>query len=666
MRPAEEETLPLSDFLRGHREEILAEWERSIREAPAARQLSSPALRDHVPALLERIGEIVRETDGPRDVSLEDLPDLHALDRLESGFDLHAATSELAVLRGVTLALWAPHAAGRDPTAVVREVRSFDETLDEILVRSVQRHARARERTLVALDRVSSAALGTGDLDRFLPRLLEVLLETTAAADAAFLMLRDDGSDVYRIRAAAGVHSEHSMGFAARAGEGFAGRVVETRQPIAVRNAAADPGVLNPALRSAGVRALYGIPLIHDDEVVGVAKLASLSAYDFSDDDKQLFRAMAQRATSLIVQAQLVGRERAALAAYRRTANELKHVMDVTPDMLALVGADGRLRTVNRAFGAVTGRSTEELLSRGYLELVHPEDRDRVREEVAAVLAGTPARRFTFRGLRKDGGVRWLSFSASAEPGTDVLVAVGRDVTEERERSELEQQLIGIVSHDLRNPLSTIHLAATALMRRTEELDERTLRSVERIHAASQRASGLIRDLLDFTKARTAGGIAITPHLMDLHAHARRVVEEILAEFPARAVHFEQRGEAGGFWDPTRIAQLIENLVTNAFKYGSAEAPVVVRTLGGDRWVRLEVHNRGTPIDPAILPHVFEPLRQGRRPDGTIGGVGLGLYIVDHIVRAHGGTIDVHSTAADGTTFIVRLPREPPLQTQGL
>jgi PAS domain S-box-containing protein len=332
--------------------------------------------------------------------------------------------------------------------------------------------------------------------------------------------------------------------------------------------------------------------------------------------------------------------------------------------MLAVLGADGYMKRINPAFTVVLGYSEQELIASPYTRFVHPEDRERVEQEVRAVLGGTPSHRFVFRVVREDGEVRWVSFNASAEPGADRLVAVGRDVTEERGRSEFEQQLIGIVSHDLRNPLNTILMSSAVLIRLADEMSEKAYRAVGRVHSAAERASALIRDLLDFTKARTAGGISITPQLVDLHDLARRAAEEAQALHPDQPILCEQQGDAEGNWDPARIAQVIENLVSNACKYGEPGAPVVVRTLGGDRWVWLEVSNRGAPIRDDLLPHLFEPLRQGSRAGGVgaVTGVGLGLYIVDHIVRAHGGTIDVHSTAAEGTTFIVRLPRESPQQ----
>jgi len=144
----------------------------------------------------------------------------------------------------------------------------------------------------------------------------------------------------------------------------------------------------------------------------------------------------------------------------------------------------------------------------------------------------------------------------------------------------------------------------------------------------------------------------------------RRVAEDVRQAYPDRRLEHDQHGDGAGRWDPARIGQVVENLVSNAFKYGSPDAPVVVRTVCGEGWVRLEVHNHGDPIEPGLLPHIFEPMRQGRRAGGggEAGGVGLGLYIVDRLVRAHGGTVAVHSTADEGTTFAVTLPREPPAE----
>jgi PAS domain S-box-containing protein len=658
-----EQPLQLSDFLQQDQDEILRFWERALRSAAEPQPLSQAALRDHVPELLSRIADVVRTGDDSRPAPLGDLADQHALDRLATGFDLREVAGELALLRDVALQLWEPHAAGRDAAAVVEEIRHLDRAVDDVMARSVDRYARSRERTLSALDRVSSVALGTRDLDTLLQRLLNVLLEATATADSAFLLLRDDDGDVFRVRAAAGALVERGIDFSVRTGEGFAGEVALRREPLLVHDASSDPLVLNPALRGERIHALYGIPLVHDDEVVGVAKLASRTAYDFPDDDKRLFLAMGQRATAIIAESQLVTRERDALAAVSRSESELRHLMIASPDMLAVVGADGLMRRVNPAASAVLGYSEKELLTTSCLDFIHPDDRARVIAEIGATLAGTPSRKFVFRFLRKDGAVRWISCNASGEPGADTFVAAGRDVTEERERSELEQQLIGIVSHDLRTPLSTILTSSTLLVRRAEALDARMREDcARRIHSAAERASALIRDLLDFTRARTAGGIAIAPRSLDLHALARGVAEDVRATHPGRAIAVEQAGDGWGFWDPARISQLLENLVSNAFKYGDPSAPVAVRTVGGERWVRLEIHNRGRPIDPGLLPHLFEPLRQGKRTGvvGGVAGVGLGLYIVDHIVRAHRGTIEVHSTAAEGTTFIVRLPREPP------
>ena len=361
-------------------------------------------------------------------------------------------------------------------------------------------------------------------------------------------------------------------------------------------------------------------------------------------------------------------RARAAEEEVAQRERELERVLALSPDLVVEIGRDALLLRGNPACAKLLGRSVEELVGHPCTEHVHPDDRELMRAQVERALAGAPSPvRFVVRVLgREPGDLRWVSFDASADPGADRLVAVGQDVTAERGRSELEQQLIGIVSHDLRNPLSAIDLAVHALLRRGD-LDPRTRAVVLRIQSAVGRGIALIRDLLDFTSARRPGGIPIAPQPLDLHAVVAAAVQELVSAWPGREVRVTSAGDAVGSWDPARIEQLVQNLVSNALKYGDPERPVEVRTLGGARWVRIEVWNAGAPIDPALLPHVFEPLRRAARTGdvGGVRGVGLGLYIVDHIARAHGGTVDVVSAEQAGTTFVVRLPREPPAPPEG-
>ncbi|HZH75080.1 MAG TPA: ATP-binding protein [Archangium sp.] len=231
---------------------------------------------------------------------------------------------------------------------------------------------------------------------------------------------------------------------------------------------------------------------------------------------------------------------------------------------------------------------------------------------------------------------------------------------EQRKRSDFEQQLIGIVSHDLKNPLSAILLGATALARR-ENLDERSTKAVVRIQASAERAVRMVKDLLDFTQARLGGGIPVEPRPLDLHALTWQVMEEVRASFPERDIVVTAQGNGQGAWDADRMAQVVTNLASNALKYSAPDTPVRVRSRGDGDQVELEVHNEGAPIPPEALGRLFQPMQRASSQGDTAGrSVGLGLYIVDRIVQAHGGTIAVKSTEAEGTTFTVRLPRLAP------
>jgi signal transduction histidine kinase len=229
-----------------------------------------------------------------------------------------------------------------------------------------------------------------------------------------------------------------------------------------------------------------------------------------------------------------------------------------------------------------------------------------------------------------------------------------------RARVQFEEQLLAIVSHDLRNPLSAILLTAQTQLERDGE-EPRQAQAYARIASAANRAHRLIRDVLDFSRARMGGQIPLQPEETDVHVMARQVVDEVRTARPDREIRLFTSGDGHGRWDPDRLAQVLTNLVTNAVQYSPDGSPVTVRSDARAGEVELSVHNEGPPVSAEVRQRLFEPLERTDPPPTSEGRrVGLGLFIVRQVVQAHGGTVEVTSEAGAGTTFAVRLPTHGP------
>jgi signal transduction histidine kinase len=219
------------------------------------------------------------------------------------------------------------------------------------------------------------------------------------------------------------------------------------------------------------------------------------------------------------------------------------------------------------------------------------------------------------------------------------------------------------LGHDLRNPLSAISMAAGILERHFESV--KIAKPVSRIRTSAERMERMIAQLLDFTRARLGQGIPLEPTPVELAELCRTVIGELETGTGCK-VELEQRGDTHGHWDHDRLAQLVSNLAANACHHGTRGHPVTVRLDGtaGER-VKLEVHNHGT-ISPELMPVLFEPLRSSdaRKKRHQSSGLGLGLYISQQIVLAHGGELRVESDDAQGTRFLIELPRTPPAATR--
>jgi signal transduction histidine kinase len=224
------------------------------------------------------------------------------------------------------------------------------------------------------------------------------------------------------------------------------------------------------------------------------------------------------------------------------------------------------------------------------------------------------------------------------------------------EIGEFRELLIGIVGHDLRQPLRTIGMASR-LMLQHGVLGAMETELVGTITASVSVAAKLIDQLLDLTRSRLGGGIPIDPKRFDMREVFQDVMGDTALLHPDRPLSLDARGDLNGVWDRDRIHQLLGNLVGNAVQHGKPRSSIALRIEGRETEVLLEVANQGEPISPPLLPFVFEAFRQARNDGSPRTGLGLGLYISEQITRAHGGSIAITSSVSEGTTLRVRLPR---------
>lgn len=215
---------------------------------------------------------------------------------------------------------------------------------------------------------------------------------------------------------------------------------------------------------------------------------------------------------------------------------------------------------------------------------------------------------------------------------------------------------LGVLSHELRTPLGTIVGSAEMLLHVANQHPQ--LRDASnRILGGGRRIKSILDDLLDYVHSGTGGGMRVDPADVRMDRLCTRVAREVEAAFPDSRIELTQEGDMQGRWDEHRVAQALSNLMSNAIKYGAADAPVSVALDGtaADEVV-VAVHNQGAEIPPETLESLFQPLVRGETGDPTGTSLGLGLFIVREIAIAHGGAVEVDSSD-QGTTFSVRLPR---------
>jgi signal transduction histidine kinase len=442
------------------------------------------------------------------------------------------------------------------------------------------------------------------------------------------------------------------------------------RQGLAPRVAVAR--VSAPGLPRGGARVGFSVgQLVHEHGLLRDCLLRLLEERGGSLRLSELW--VLHRFMDQSLESALADRERQDAVA--RNAALLEAILQSIPDAVYVGDARG-ITHANAPARAMIGERFEHLSPLNLGELLHCrslETGQRIapeEEPFALALRGEAVTRevvVRHPGSGRDMVVRCAAAPVRMSEHIVGAVAVSTDLTQHqlreeelRRTAEFRERFLGIVSHDLRNPLNSISLSASVLLRE-EELPARARKTAGRIAQSAERMGRMISDLLDFTRGRLGGGIPLTRRPGDLRQICRPVLEELGMGGQGSPLRLSTEGDFQGEWDADRLAQLVGNLVKNALDYSGPGSPVTVALYDEGAWVRLEVHNHGEPIPPEMLPRLFEPFRRGmREEESQHSGLGLGLFIAQQIAQAHGGTLEARSTRKEGTTFRVRLPRAVP------
>ncbi len=423
-----------------------------------------------------------------------------------------------------------------------------------------------------------------------------------------------------------------------------------------------------------------GVPLKARGQVIGAFTIAMAeSGRHYTERDLELAQALADRAALAIDNARLFQELEAArvIATRQRDQTEERFrlmVESVRDYAIFMLDPAGVITTWNSGAQLINGYRPEEIIGRHFSCFYSPEEVRAGKCETELEIA-TLTGRFEEEGwrVRKNGSRFWSSVVITAvrdargelrgfakvtrdlterRRSRDQLAAEARRRIEAESETRFAEMFVGILGHDLRNPLNAISMSVS-LMKRKGTGD---LTRLNRIHSSTERMSNMVAQLLDLTRSRLGGGIPIERRPTDLLAVTAEAIDELRLVNPGRDIRLEEAGGIEGSWDPDRLAQVVSNLVGNALQHGDPSRPITVLLRAADHTVRLVVHSFGPVIPPDLISVIFDPYRRTAVRSAGTRGLGLGLFISQQIVAAHGGTIECRSTEDEGTTVSVTLP----------
>jgi GAF domain-containing protein len=551
-----------------------------------------------------------------------------------------------------------------------------------------EQRARRRIENVQAVTDTALAHLHVDELlGVLLPRIRDIL-----DADTCAVLLRDGDTHDLVARAAVGIEEEVEQGVRIPIGEGFAGEIAATRQPVIVDDVD-HTSVLNPILRQKGIRSMAGVPLVAAGEAIGVLHVGTLEPRHFTRDDVELLQLAADRAAIAIEHARVFEAE-------RRARIRMESVQAVTDAALAHLEVDELLAVLLPRIRDILSADTcavllldeqaQELVARSALGIEeeveqgvriplgkgfagriaayrHPVILDDLayadvvnpilREKGIKSMLGVPLLlRERAIGVLHVGTLTHRSFT---QDDTELLQLVAERVALAVERAQLHEEtvrldqlklnFVAIASHELRTPATSVYGAFATLVERRGELSDELRDELLQVgYEQSARLRRLLEELLDLSRL-DSHAITIEPRPIVL----RSALSQIVAQAALNGFEVELRvpDDLAVLIDPLVLDRVVSNLLINATRHGAP--PIVVEAEQRDRHLRVAVEDAGPGVPEDLRARLFERFARGE----SAAGSGLGLAIARAYARAHGGDL-LYNPGDGGARFELILPQQ--------
>lgn len=342
---------------------------------------------------------------------------------------------------------------------------------------------------------------------------------------------------------------------------------------------------------------------------------------------------------------------------------QFRLLANAVPLLVWISDIEGRIVFINQTLEHYSGLSLEAFDEGGILRVIHPEDKERVQEKWDRALKSSTEFIDEQRIAGKDGRYRWyLTRAVPLKSGSDQMqnwIATSTDIQEMKEQDFQKDYFISRASHELKTPITSLKGYAQILMNVYGNSSEKLLTtSVERMHVQINKLTRLIEELLDTTRLNT-DELDLDKEKIDLIQLVREAIEDIATAYPNFDIQFKEEDAIVLSLDKSRMIQVMNNLLMNAIKYSPDNKTIQVTAGIENRMARISVSDQGIGIDPGNLKNIFEKFyRVSGKNEDTFPGFGIGLYLVNEIVKKHGGHVSVESQLKKGSCFTIFLPIE--------